>query len=58
MNEATRLTIPSQETPTRVRYGVLGFVCSLSMITYLDRACFGAAGTTILEAMGHKGQDV
>jgi MFS family permease len=30
-----------QATPTRVRYGVLGFVCSLSMITYLDRVCFG-----------------
>ena len=26
---------------TRVRYGVLGFACSLSMITYLDRVCFG-----------------
>src|SRR5262249_42281189 len=31
------------ETPTRVRYGVLGFACSLSMITYLDRVCFGSA---------------
>src|SRR5439155_3291593 len=29
------------ESPTRVRYGVLGFACSLSMITYLDRVCFG-----------------
>src|SRR6476646_7200727 len=29
---------------TRVRYGVLGFVCSLSMITYLDRVCFGSVG--------------
>ncbi len=28
---------------TRVRYGVLGFACTLSMITYLDRACMGAA---------------
>jgi MFS family permease len=26
-------------TPTRVRYGVLGFACSLSLITYLDRIC-------------------
>jgi nitrate/nitrite transporter NarK len=32
----------SLERPTRVRYGVLGFACSLSMITYLDRVCFGA----------------
>src|ERR1700694_5744391 len=27
--------------PTRVRFGVLGFACALSMITYLDRVCFG-----------------
>src|SRR3954452_2704670 len=27
--------------PTRVRFGVLGFACTLSMITYLDRACVG-----------------
>ena len=24
-----------------MRYGVLGFACVLSMITYLDRVCFG-----------------
>jgi MFS family permease len=30
--------------PTRVRYGVLGFCCALSMITYLDRVCFGKVG--------------
>jgi ACS family glucarate transporter-like MFS transporter len=29
--------------PSRVRYGVLGFACALSMITYLDRVCFGTA---------------
>jgi MFS family permease len=29
------------ERPTRVRYGVLGFACALSMITYLDRVCMG-----------------
>ncbi len=27
------------EKPTNVRYGVLGFACVLSMITYLDRVC-------------------
>lgn len=35
------------ETPTRVRYGVLGFACSLSMITYLDRVCFGSVAPII-----------
>jgi MFS family permease len=33
---------PRLERPTRVRFGVLGFACSLSMITYLDRVCFGS----------------
>jgi MFS transporter, ACS family, glucarate transporter len=28
--------------PSRVRYGVLMLACSLSMITYLDRVCFGS----------------
>src|SRR5262245_18498524 len=37
--------------PTRVRYGVLAFVCSLSMVTYLDRVCFGAAATSIMGAL-------
>ena len=32
---------------TNVRYVVLALVCALSMITYLDRVCFGAAGKLI-----------
>src|SRR5262245_26119208 len=39
------------ESPTRVRFGVLGFACSLSMITYLDRVCFGTAATAIISAL-------
>jgi MFS family permease len=30
---------PRSASPTLVRYGVLGFVCSLSLLTYLDRIC-------------------
>ena len=30
---------PSSAKATRVRYSVLGFACTLAMITYLDRAC-------------------
>jgi MFS family permease len=30
-------------TPTRVRYGVLAFACSLAAITYLDRLSIGSA---------------
>src|SRR5512134_49964 len=40
------------ETPTRVRYGVLGFACSLSMITYLDRVCFGTVASNIQVEFG------
>src|SRR5215469_7111549 len=39
-------------TPTRVRYGVLGFACSLSMITYLDRVCFGTVAPHIQREFG------
>lgn len=43
----TQPTSPAGEKPTRVRYGVLGFSCALSMITYLDRVCFGSAAGDI-----------
>lgn len=44
MNEERAVAM---ETPTRVRFGVLGFACSLSMITYLDRVCFGTVAPFI-----------
>jgi MFS family permease len=40
------------QRPTRVRYGVLGFACALSMITYLDRVCFGTAMLSIKSEFG------
>ena len=40
------------ETPTKVRYGVLGFACALSMITYLDRVCYGSATSSIIGVLG------
>src|SRR5712691_3672222 len=42
----------SVQTPTKVRYGVLGFACSLSMITYLDRVCFGTVAPHIQSEFG------
>ena len=42
--------------PTRVRYGVLAFACTLSMITYLDRVCFGTAAPYIVSALGLKSE--
>lgn len=38
--------------PTHVRYGVLAFACSLSMITYLDRASIGVAQDPIRQSLG------
>ncbi len=40
------------EKPTRVRYIVLAFAATLSMITYLDRACLGSARSSIIDALG------
>jgi MFS family permease len=40
------------EVPTRVRYGVLGFACALSMITYLDRVCFAYAVGPLGKSLG------
>jgi MFS family permease len=44
--------LPALETPTRVRYGVLGFACALSMITYLDRVCFAYAVPNLVSVLG------
>lgn len=41
---------------TRVRYGVLGFACGLSMIVYLDRACMATAVPSIVQAL-HLGSE-
>jgi ACS family glucarate transporter-like MFS transporter len=38
--------------PTRVRYGVLAFACTLSLITYLDRVCISRSATDIQSALG------
>jgi MFS transporter, ACS family, glucarate transporter len=37
---------------TRVRYGVLGFACALSMITYLDRVCMASAAKPFVAELG------
>src|SRR5438045_4099842 len=52
MNTANPPAPPALETPTRVRFGVLGFACSLSMITYLDRVCFGTVAPYVQTEFG------
>src|SRR5262245_17732223 len=48
MNATTLSTAPA----TRVRYGVLGFACILSMITYLDRVCMGTVAPYMQNEFG------
>ena len=38
--------------PTRVRYGVLAFAASLSMVTYLDRVCISSGQSAIIHDLG------
>lgn len=38
--------------PTRVRYQMLGLLCSLSMITYFDRVCFASAAAALAIDLG------
>jgi MFS family permease len=40
--------LPALKPATRVRYVVLGFTCTLAMVTYLDRACFAMAVSHML----------
>lgn len=43
---------PALDPPTRVRYGVLGFLGSMTFILYLDRVCIGQATKSIQEELG------
>jgi len=37
----------SSQPPTKVRYGVLLFLCTLALLLYIDRICIGQAETSI-----------
>jgi sugar phosphate permease len=41
------LSIPA----SRVRYGVLGYLCALSFILYIDRVCISKAATPMMEEL-------
>ncbi len=38
---------PSSPRPSRVRFGVLAFLCSLALLTYLDRVCISRVKTSM-----------
>src|SRR5438093_652015 len=50
MNE--RATLAAIDRPTLVRYGVLAWFCSLSMITYIDRVCIKQVQEEIEASLG------
>lgn len=41
----------SGERPSRVRYGVLFFLCSMAMLLYIDRSCIGVAASAMQEEL-------
>jgi len=45
--EPIELSAELSKRPTRVRYGVLAFLCSLTFVLYLDRVCMGKAAVSI-----------
>lgn len=45
-------TQPADLSPSRARFGVLGFCCTLSLITYLDRICISRASSDIRRDLG------
>lgn len=47
----------SEEQPTAVRYRVLGLLCGLSMITYIDRVCFASAASEMANDLGLRGKE-
>src|SRR5687767_3568710 len=43
---------PDSPVPTRVRYGVLLFLCTMALLLYLDRVCIGKAAPAIRRDLG------
>lgn len=43
---------PLDDRPTRVRYGVMAYLCTLAYILYIDRICIGQAGTAMKAELG------
>ncbi|HEY7330132.1 MAG TPA: MFS transporter [Gemmataceae bacterium] len=49
---------PTGLRPSRARYGVLGFTCSLALLTYLDRICIMQARQSIKNDLGFSETDM
>jgi MFS family permease len=54
----TLTNLASIQRPTRVRFGVLGFACSLSLLTYLDRICIMRARENMQDDLGFSNNEM
>src|SRR2546426_9314499 len=52
MDHTAQVIGVSRAGATRVRYAVLAFMCSLSVITYLDRVCISGSAPYIISDLG------
>src|SRR2546428_1815795 len=52
MDHTAQVIGVSRAGATRVRYAVLAFMCSLSVITYLDRVCISGSAPYIVSDLG------
>jgi MFS family permease len=55
---ATLSTFHATRRPTQVRFGVLGFACSLSLLTYLDRICIMRAKENMQADLGFSNNEM
>jgi MFS transporter, ACS family, glucarate transporter len=47
------IPLPNESSrPSKVRYGVLFFLCTLALLLYIDRICIGQAETSIRNELG------
>ena len=52
MSSSSPPATPAYQKPTRVRYSILGLLCILAMIAYMDRAMYGSAKNELMASVG------
>ena len=50
--ESPTTEVAVEAAPTRARFGVLAFLCTLALLLYVDRVCIGQAETSIRADLG------
>src|SRR5688572_11516646 len=52
LSSAAAAAAAAAGAPTRVRFGVLAFLCSMALLLYVDRVCIGQAAPSIRADLG------